>query len=128
MVMLKKPVLKNLRSSAAPHKLMQLSSLEPIRVHVDFACVSRGGDVVLIGWLYDPQEQVQGFDVLRDSQHKSALLPAPGVGSSPDGAVRIGLTRVARPDVAQVMDKGASAPSSTTASSSWFREWAQKQD
>lgn len=96
---------------AATQNLTRLSSLKPVRAHVDFAFVSRGGDVVLIGWLYDPQEQVRGFDVIRDPQNDAIAQQAPGVESAVDVGVRIGLTRVARPDVAQVMDKGASASS-----------------
>ena len=94
--------------SVAPQKLIPLSRLEPVRAFVDFACVSRGGDVALIGWLYDPQDQVQGFHVVRDPQYDAPAQEAPGVESSADTVVRIELRQVARPDVAQVMDKSAS--------------------
>lgn len=95
-------------SVVAPQKLIRLSRLEPVRAYVDFACISRGGDVAVIGWLYDPHDQVQGFEVVRDPEHDDSVRLAPGGGSAPDGVVRVGLKRVARPDVAQVMDKGAS--------------------
>jgi len=96
-------------SAVAPQELMCLSNLEPVKAYVDFACVSGEGDVALIGWLYDPQDQVQGFDVVGDPQQGSAAQQGSSVGSSPDDIPRVGLKRVARPDVAQAMDKDASA-------------------
>ena len=86
-------------------RLTSLASLEPVRAYVDFACISDEGDVALIGWLYDPQNQVQGFDVIRDPRHGVVAQHAPSMDICTVGDMHIESKRVARPDVAQAMDR-----------------------
>jgi len=90
-------------AAAASTQIIRMADAAPLRGHADFACLSDGGGLAVIGWYTDPERQVKGFALLRKEdggllkkdRYSAALLDPNGDPCA--------VARVPRADVAQAL-------------------------
>ncbi len=84
-------------------KVETLRSAVNVKAYVDFAAMSKEGDLAIIGWVFDPEDQVQGFAIL--TERRRGVLEKRSYRVTPlvSGINRVTIDRVSRLDVAQAM-------------------------
>lgn len=89
-------------------QIVPLDNVEPVKAYVDFACRSADGTLLLIGWLFDAENQVEGFSQLRRTTPVEGKSGSRSASHIKHGVKGVQLFRVTRPDVAEAMSASES--------------------
>ena len=85
-------------------QIVSLTNSDDLKFYIDFAFSPVDGSLMLLGWLYDPQNQVRGFSLLRDKTQKiMSRGKAYEVSSLSDNSDAMRLVRLSRLDVASAL-------------------------
>lgn len=91
-------------SEIGSSQVVSLTDSDDIKFYIDFAFSPVTGSLVLIGWLYDPQNKVRGFSLLHDKtkiiKGREKKYDVTSLTESHDG---LRLSRISRLDVASAL-------------------------
>ena len=98
----------NHKLEVSANEFLSLSDIQNIKTYVDFAGVDKENNLILLGWVFDPETIVKNFAVLSKTQSGLLKKTTYQVKMLDSGIDNIYISRVSRLDVSQAM----SAPES----------------
>lgn len=91
-------------SEVGSSQVVSLTDSDDLRFYIDFAFSPATGSLMLLGWLYDPQNKVRGFSLLQDKTKKiKAREKKYDVSSLTESHDGVRLSRISRLDVASAL-------------------------
>lgn len=89
----------------APGKLVPLETIKTVRTCIDFAFKSSPGALALVGWIHDPESNVQGFSLVQKGRHGHDFLKTRTHAAAllEHGVQGVQIARLARPDVTKAL-------------------------
>ncbi len=93
----------NHKLEVSANELLSLNDIQNIKTYVDFACVDKDNNLILIGWLLDPETIVKSFALLSKVQGGILKKTTFQVKILESGIDNIYISRVSRLDVSQAM-------------------------